>query len=685
KPPFEGATYAVLVAKLLTSAPTPIDLLRAGLPPELSRAVHRALEKEPQRRFATADQFAAALPGPRGRSGAHGSQEPVSLSQIELAGTIDSELRSRPPRSRSKLVIAVLSALVLAGVTVFVIVAMRDHGTALASAPVVAQLPEPPAAVSVGTLEVKSMPVGALVKIDGALVGTTPIIVTLMPGNHRVELTLDGHIAVEGDEEVRSGERTTLVMPLQQLPDPAPVPAPVVLKARPGRPGRPEGTIHRRCGWAPCPSPRVRPTPSRKGRAPADASGHQAEPVLMRALALAWLMIVALLGVARADDTLDVREEARRAFTEGQNADKRRDWAKAIEHYLRANELVSHPFAMFNIAADYERLGRLREAAVWYTKYLQATPDEADKARVQRLLADLALRPGTLTVRSTPNGAQVWVDGVHVGTTPYSGHIKGGPHKISTRLEGQQPDERELAIEYGEPEILDVALRGAAGMLSIVGEPQGAQVRIDGMPAGTLPVQLRLVPGPHRIRVTQPGYTAFETTVNVGTNRNLPVTAQLARALGTFSTAPGGTVTTQPAKLDFGYVVGAGGGADLRGEGELYMIEVGTRVAEYDAALRVGKALEQTSYDFVIRWFLARAVIAPFLGGGYSYVSGGFGYQLVGGLRYDIARGDGVGFSIIAESGLRYFNRTTSDPGETSITEMGTLVPLMGYLQIVYR
>ena len=403
----------------------------------------------------------------------------------------------------------------------------------------------------------------------------------------------------------------------------------------------------------------------------------------MRALVLAWFVFAALVGRARADDTLAVREEARRQFAEGQHADKRRDWAKAIEHYLRANELVPHPFAMFNIAADYERLGRLREAAIWYGKYVEATPDEADKVRVEKLRADLALRSGTLTIRSTPDGAQVWVDGVLAGTTPYSGHIKGGRHRVSTRLDGHQADEREISIEYGEPETLDVALRGAASVLSIQGEPRGAQVLVDEQPAGTLPVQLRLAPGVHRIRVTQPGYTPFETMVNVGA-RNAPVDVRLARALGTFTTAPNGTVTMQPTKLDFGYTVGAGGGSDLRGKGELYLVEVGTRVAEYDGSLRIGRVLDQTSVAFVIRYFLGRPR-SPRSRRRLLYVSGGFGYELVGGLRYDVSRGDGMGISIIAESGLRYFSRTTSEPGEPSRSEMGTLVPLMGYLQIVYR
>ncbi|HEY5938630.1 MAG TPA: PEGA domain-containing protein [Kofleriaceae bacterium] len=401
----------------------------------------------------------------------------------------------------------------------------------------------------------------------------------------------------------------------------------------------------------------------------------------MRVLVLAWLVVCALVFVARADnDALDTREEARREFTLGQEADKRKDWAKAIEHYLRANDLVSHPFTMFNIATDYERLGRLREAVTWYERYIEATPDENDKAKVAKLVKELALRPGTLTVRSTPNGAQVWIDGGYVGTTPYSGHIKGGRHKVSTRLQGQQPDEKEISIEYGEPVIHQVSLRGAAGTLVVLGSPEGALVTVDGMPAGSMPARLDLTPGVHRITVSQYGYAPFETDATVKAGYSTPVKVVLPKALGSFQ----GPTTPTAEKLDFGYVIGAGGGGDIKGEGELYMVEIGTRVSQYDASVRVGKALGETAVDFIVRYHLTKGAVAPFLGGGYSYVTGGFGYEAIAGLRFDVSRSPGLGVSIIAESGVRWFSRKV-ELNDVESSEMGTLVPLMGYLQIVYR
>src|SRR5438132_13608619 len=114
----------------------------------------------------------------------------------------------------------------------------------------------------------------------------------------------------------------------------------------------------------------------------------------------ARVLVLALLvqaTAARADE----RDDARREFAAGQAADAHRAWQQAIEHYLRANDLVPHPFALFNIATDYERLGKLREAATWFERYLAAAPDSPDREKVVATLRDIAARPAALVVRST--------------------------------------------------------------------------------------------------------------------------------------------------------------------------------------------------------------------------------------------------------------------------------------------
>jgi hypothetical protein len=410
----------------------------------------------------------------------------------------------------------------------------------------------------------------------------------------------------------------------------------------------------------------------------------------MRAAVLAVLFALAWAVPAHADEAAD-REEARREFTAGQAADKQRDWQGAIEHYLRANELVAHPNAMFNIATDYERLGKLREAAVWYQRYTEAASDSPDRDKVIRTLRELARKPGTLTVRSIPNGARVSVDGTFAGITPYSDHIKGGAHRVTIEYQGRS-EQREVKIEFGEPATLDVTLRGSSGTLRVVGTPQGALVAVDQIPSGALPLTLPLEPGIHSVRVTQYGFAPFDTTATITANRETVVQAQLSRALGTFG-------ESQPTTIKAGYLLGAAGGVDARGgDGGLFLFELGVRVAQLDASVRIGKTVGLTAVDAMVRWTFTKGRLAPFLSGGYTFVKRGEddagssstaptggGYMITGGLRWDITKSEHTQLSLLLESGVRYFGGLDSGGTSTREDTSGLIVPVMTSLQITYR
>jgi hypothetical protein len=166
----------------------------------------------------------------------------------------------------------------------------------------------------------------------------------------------------------------------------------------------------------------------------------------MRCLLLTGFAVAAVAPSARAD----VREDAREEFAAGQAADARSDWGGAIEHYLRANDLVPHPFSVYNIAVDYERLGKLREAAIWYARYLQLAPTSEDRNRVASQLAELQARPGTLAVSSIPPGARVVIDGRDAGTAPLAQEVASGGHRVRVQW-GEVTAVRDVALEYGEP------------------------------------------------------------------------------------------------------------------------------------------------------------------------------------------------------------------------------------------
>jgi hypothetical protein len=66
------------------------------------------------------------------------------------------------------------------------------------------------------TLQILSTPPGASAKIDGTLVGATPLELTIVPGAHAVQLELPGYRSSMLEATVKPGERRELVATLQR-------------------------------------------------------------------------------------------------------------------------------------------------------------------------------------------------------------------------------------------------------------------------------------------------------------------------------------------------------------------------------------------------------------------------------------------------------------------------------------
>jgi TonB family protein len=85
------------------------------------------------------------------------------------------------------------------------------------------------AAVPQGSVDITSVPSGALVRVDGISLGQTPVRDhRLRAGSHSVEITADGYEKWTGSLQVRDGRKTPLVVPpLRAIPRATPTPADV--------------------------------------------------------------------------------------------------------------------------------------------------------------------------------------------------------------------------------------------------------------------------------------------------------------------------------------------------------------------------------------------------------------------------------------------------------------------------
>jgi len=77
-------------------------------------------------------------------------------------------------------------------------------------------------------------------------------------------------------------------------------------------------------------------------------------------------------------------EEARMLFEAGRRAFDDGRFEEALGHFQRAYELSGRPQLLFNVASAFDRLGRKREGAEWYGRYLEEAPDAPNRNFAER-------------------------------------------------------------------------------------------------------------------------------------------------------------------------------------------------------------------------------------------------------------------------------------------------------------
>jgi hypothetical protein len=143
----------------------------------------------------------------------------------------------------------------------------------------------------------------------------------------------------------------------------------------------------------------------------------------------------------------------------------------------------------------------------------------------------------------------VWVDGGYVG---YLKELKGskrvlllpGEHVITVRQDGYQDFTERVNVQPGQKHVVRVAMEKApTGVMPAVKStvklevnPPRAAVFVDGLFVGHVAEfegvgrGMLVAPGPHKIRVSLPGYQTFETEVNALPKQKVEVKTNLLKA-----------------------------------------------------------------------------------------------------------------------------------------------------------
>jgi len=123
---------------------------------------------------------------------------------------------------------------------------------------------------------------------------------------------------------------------------------------------------------------------------------------------------------------------------------------------------------------------------------------ETDKTAT--LAVTLVEKPSQLTVRATPRGARVTVDGVAFDKP---GKLAAGSHQVVVSLAGHMTARQEVTAHEGKPVALDV---GLVPLVAVQLEPAGATLLLDGQPAAIEGNAIAVPPGSHAVVARAPGF-----------------------------------------------------------------------------------------------------------------------------------------------------------------------------------
>ncbi|MGH9551434.1 MAG: PEGA domain-containing protein, partial [Terriglobales bacterium] len=128
--------------------------------------------------------------------------------------------------------------------------------------------------------------------------------------------------------------------------------------------------------------------------------------------------------------------------------------------------------------------------------------------------------PGQLNINSTPEGAEVRIDGRSDPSwiTPFNlAGLSPGQHSVTVARAGYAPESRTIDVASGSKLFLVIQLAQITAAVAITSQPAGAQIFIDGKDTGRVtPAQISVdKPGAHTFLVRKQGYLEQTSSANL--------------------------------------------------------------------------------------------------------------------------------------------------------------------------
>ncbi len=126
---------------------------------------------------------------------------------------------------------------------------------------------------------------------------------------------------------------------------------------------------------------------------------------------------------------------------------------------------------------------------------------------------------GSISLSSSPSGANIFIDGLNVGITPMTLQgVQPGNHSVRLALSGYNDYNAAISVIAGQTTFISATLAQVqlTGDISVSSTPSGANVYIDGVYVGISPlVSTGVAQGAHSVRISLSGYMDSNIPVNI--------------------------------------------------------------------------------------------------------------------------------------------------------------------------
>lgn len=158
---------------------------------------------------------------------------------------------------------------------------------------------------------------------------------------------------------------------------------------------------------------------------------------------------------------------------------------------------------------------------------------QLSEEREYSMLAELrpvdAVRPATLKVETDPPGADILVDGELKGRGPMEVSLPTGRYRVAARMEGYRESSQEVPLDKPGPYALRLTLPRLVkeGTLRLASTPAGARIFLNGESRGITPLELKIPPGEHMLKLSLENHQEWEERIRIAEGRDYPVNVTL--------------------------------------------------------------------------------------------------------------------------------------------------------------